>query len=232
MGLASSSAMAIEPKKESRASFILSMTAADLIRIENRLVEHWRNGDVNGLTHFQGSEDGSYEEWLADFFRTHVRPQDWIFASHRAHMHALLAGMPEEELVQRVLSGHSMALYTPRLVTSAIVAGSCGIAAGRALAAQQSGEDVRVFCFIGDGGEEEGAFAEAVQFSWNRDLPILFIIEDNNGSCGVTQEQRQTTKRFSWPESHVLRVRYCLKWPHAGDGSRPSLKSLTPSRRS
>lgn len=204
------------------------MTAADLIRIENKLVQHWRDGDINGLTHFQGSAEGSYEEWLAEFFRTHVRPQDWVFASHRAHMHALLSGMSEEELTQRVLSGHSMALYGPRFVTSAIVAGSAGIAAGRALAAQQSGEDVRVYCFCGDGSEEEGVFAEAVHFAWNRDLPILFVIEDNDSSCGVSQYERQTSKRFKWPASHVVRFRYTPKYPHAGDGSRPNLKSLTP----
>lgn len=204
------------------------MTASDLIRIENQLIEHWRQGDINGLTHFQGSPDGSYEEWLADFFRTHVRPQDWVFASHRAHMHAILSGMSEEALLAQVLSGHSMALYGPRFVTSAIVAGSAGIAAGRALAAQQSGEDVRVFCFCGDGCEEEGAFAEAVHFAWNRSLPILFVIEDNDSSCGVSQAQRQTSRRFPWPESHVLRFRYTPKYPHAGDGSRPSLKNLNP----
>lgn len=206
------------------------MTPELLIETEARIQKAWANGDINGLTHLCGSIDGMYEEWLCGFFHECVKPTDWIFGSHRAHYIALLSGAyTPDQLVERVLSGHSMSLYGPRFVTSAIVAGTCGLAAGVALAAQQSGNGERVYCFLGDGAADEGCFFEAVQFVEGRNLPCVFILENNNSSCGVTQEQRGI-KPFKWDQFDcVIEYRYQLRHPHAGDGSRPTLKSQTPA---
>lgn len=198
------------------------MTAQELVAAEKELIDLWRDGEVNGLTHFMGGN----EEWLADFFHSNVKPTDWVFASHRCHFHYLLHG--GTDLKERVLAGKSMFLYHPRFVCSAIVAGTPGIAAGLALAIQQRGGTERVWSFVGDGAEDEGAFYEAAWFVQERQLPCTFIIEDNDSSCGVSRRQRRgSDKDRTWPEC-VIRYRYEPRWPHAGDGSRPVLKRTAP----
>lgn len=199
------------------------MNAADLIATEERIAAHWNAGDINGLTHMHASADGEHEQWLCDFYRTHIRDEDWVLGSHRSHLHALLTGSyTPDQLVERVLAGRSMALYGPRFITSAIVGGICGIACGLALAGN------RVFAFVGDGCEDEGAFYEAVMLVHGRDLPVTFVIEDNGSSCGVSQEQRGVGKRMPWPDC-VIRKKYTQRYPHAGTGEKITLKSLLPS---
>lgn len=205
------------------------MTAADLIAAEEKISELWRAGEINALTHLSGSVDRKYEEWLCQFFRDNIKETDWVCVGHRHHYHALLHGMPMDELIANILRGKSMFNYASKFICSAIVGGTAGIAAGLALAAKQRGTDDRVFCFCGDGCEDQGAFSEAVWFVHERKLPCTFIIEDNDSSCGVSREQRRGSNvDRPWPEC-VVRVHYKPRWPHAGDGSRPELKSKIPA---
>lgn len=200
------------------------MTAADLIAAEERIRVAWESGLINGLTHLHCSADGEHEQWLSDFYAANIKPTDWVFGSHRAHLHALLTGSyTPDELLARVLSGHSMSLYGQRFVTSAIVAGVCGVAAGMALSGR------RTWCFVGDGATDQGGFAEAVWFVDGRDLPCTFIVESNDSSCGVSMAQRGM-KRREWPPC-VIWKEYTPKFPHAGTNVRPQLKSLTPAPR-
>lgn len=200
------------------------MKAETLIATEVRLVKHWEEGSINSLTHFSLSDDGFHEAWLSDFYRENVHEGDWIFAGHRCHYHALLSGAyTPDQLIARVLAGHSMSCHGHRFLTSAIVGGICGLACGTALAGH------RTWAFVGDGCEDSGAFYEAVLFAHGRDLPVTFVIEDNGSSCGVTQEQRGVAKRLQWPPC-VIRKRYIGLYGHAGTNVRPNLKSQTPAK--
>lgn len=204
------------------------MTPDELIAAEEQVVQLWRDGEVNALTHFGGSIDGRYEERLCSFFHDNIRPADWVLASHRCHLHALLHGMPLSTLLEQVRRGRSMFLFMPRFICSAIVAGTAGIAAGLALAAQQRGTGERVWCFLGDGAEDQGATYEAIWFVHERQLPCTFIIEDNCSSCGVSREQRRgSSADRPWPDC-VVRIHYKPRWPHAGTVERPVLKRLMP----
>lgn len=198
------------------------MTPEELTNTEAEIAQAWNDGEINALTHFSGGN----EEWLCKFFEENIKPTDWVFVSHRAHFHFLLHG--GKDLLEKVKAGKSMFLYTDRFIQSAIVAGNCCIAAGVALSIQKRGGAEKVFCFLGDGAEDEGHFYEAVRFSHEKRLPIKFIIEDNNSSCGVTKEQRGSPW-WGWScVPCVIRHEYKMTYPHAGTMIRPKLKSQTP----
>ncbi len=73
---------------------------------------------------------------------------------------------------------------------------------------------------IGDGGEEEGHFYEAVMMVQGHDLPCTFIIEDNDRSVDTTRQGRIPTMfRMSWPDC-VIRNSYTSAYPHAGNGTK------------
>lgn len=197
-------------------------TPEQLIATENELARLWNAGEINSLLHLAGSVDGSYEKWLCDFFEKNVSPMDWVLASHRAHFHYQLHG--GTDLVEKVKAGKSMFCYAPHFIQSAIVAGTASIAVGLALAAQKRGSDQKVFCFVGDGAADHGHLLEAIAFTASKRLPLHFILEDNNGSCGVTKDQRRGDGfEWHWPAC-VTHYRYELKWPHAGTGQPMTLK--------
>lgn len=196
-------------------------TPAQLIETEEEIARLWDEGDLPFLTHLAGAIDGEYEKWLCRYFEEHVKPTDWCLASHRCHYHYQLHG--GTDLVEKVLSGKSMFLHGPRFLSSAIVAGTCSIAAGLGLAIKNRGGSERVWNFVGDGCEDHGHFAEAVRFVHARQLPVTFCIEDNDSSCGVTKKERGSPEDWVWPDC-VIRIKYHPKFPHAGTGVRPQLK--------
>jgi len=200
-------------------------TPEQLIATENEIRDLWNDGQLPFLTHLEGSVDGSYEQFMCDFFHTNVKPSDWVCASHRCHFaYQLHGGM---DLVEQVKRGRSMFLYGPRFINSAIVAGVAPIAVGLALGIQRKGGDEKVFCFGGDGQENHGHWMEAVIYSWQKRLPITWIITDNDSSCGVTKEGRNGSDRLmNWP-GNVIRFSYTPRFPHAGSGQPMTLKRTT-----
>lgn len=199
------------------------MTPQLLTKEENKIAALWNDGRLPFLTHLSGSVDGGYEKWLVSFFHNNIKPDDWVLCSHRAHFHYLLHG--HNDIVEKVSSGKSMFLYGKRFIQSAIVAGTCSIATGIAMAINARAGSERVWCFVGDGAEDHGHFYEAVRLVHGRNIPVTFIIEDNNSSCGVTKAQRWSPDDWTWPDC-VIRVRYEPKYPHAGTGQPMTLKPI------
>lgn len=196
------------------------MTAKDLIRIESRIRDLWLDGQIPSLLHLCGGNEAQ----LIKVFEQIDTERDWLFCSHRAHYHALLFGMPEEELIRQILEGRSMSLCWPRMVQSSIVAGTCSIAAGKAMAIKLRGGTERVWCFLGDGASDEGTFWEAARFVSARGLPCTFVLEFNNSSCGVRIDQRWgDIPKWDWPEC-VYQYTYTPTYPHAGTREKMTLR--------
>lgn len=225
------------------------MTAADLIAFEDRIRAHWEAGNLPCLLHLCGGN----ETQLLEIFQR-IRPGDWVFSTHRNHYHALLSGYPAAELEQAILDGRSMFAFRKsrmaagcnperdgmwdgmNLYSSAILAGTCGIAAGVAWACRPTMHPrahlaPRVWCFLGDGAEEEGHFYEAALFVEANGLPCKFIIEDNARQVDTPKHQRRATGPAATPLDHfhcVERYHYTPTYPHAGSGAKPGSISFQP----
>lgn len=213
---------------------ITNHTRASLIAFEQRVQELWESGEAPSLLHLSGGNEGQ----LLDIFKN-VRPQDWIFVSHRAHFHLLLKGFPEEKLLQLIREDRHMFCYSRelRIYQSAILGGCCGIAAGVAQAIKESGEDAKVFCFVGDGGCENGALHSAAMFVEGHQLPCEFWIEDNDRQVDTSKLVRRGSmpsnpaKAYepAWPWC-VHRYEYKPTFPHGGSGCKHQIqfKRTTP----
>jgi len=133
-----------------------------------------------------------------------------------------LVALEPSKLEQLILDGNSMFVFDKdkHFFTSSILAGTCAIAAGVAYALKKSGSENWVYCFLGDGAEEQGHFYEAVMFVEGQDLPCMFIIEDNDRQVDTTFEERNPNKfKFEMP-SCVIRNKYKATYPHAGNGTK------------
>jgi TPP-dependent pyruvate/acetoin dehydrogenase alpha subunit len=102
--------------------------------------------------------------------------------------------------------------------SSSIVAGCVAIAAGVALALKMKGSAQKVYCFVGDAATDMGWFTEAIRYALSNDLPITYIIENNNRSVCSTIGQRWGHVEHLPTNSKVLYYEYKSEWPHCGMG--------------
>jgi TPP-dependent pyruvate/acetoin dehydrogenase alpha subunit len=196
------------------------LSADDLISFEDSIAEEFNNGNIRAPIHlYSGNED----ELISIF--EEINDKDWIFCSWRSHYQCLLKGVDAEKLTEAIMEGRSIALCFPenRIFSSAIVGGQISVALGVALAVKIAGGSERVFCFMGDMTSETGVAQSAIHYANNFDLPISFIIEDNNLSvCTDTRKTWGTNKlRYELEKNPKIRsYKYSNKYPHAGAGKR------------
>ena len=190
-----------------------------LVGFEKKIADEFEQKKILFPVHLVGGN----EKQLVEIFRE-VKPGDYVLSTHRSHYHYLLAGLVNgfdvrDELERKIRSGKSMSVFDNRFnfLTSAIVAGTPPIATGIAWALKQDGSMNKVWCFIGDGAEDEGHFAEAARYVDGWGLPCTFVIEDNNLSVETPKEERYGKNRMTWPEC-VRRYHYERTRPHVGTG--------------
>jgi pyruvate dehydrogenase E1 component alpha subunit len=200
----------------------MKYTPQALIEFENLVCEAWRNKEIRAPVHlYYGNE----EQMIKVF--NEVREQDWVFCSWRSHYQCLLKGVPPDTLIQDIKNGRSMALNYPeyRVMSSAIVTGVIPIATGKAFDIKRKGLDEHVYCFVGDMTAETGCFTENWKYASNYNLPITFVIEDNNKSVCTDTRKTWNKENDSWEtiskfSNKIIYYKYENKYPHAGTGER------------
>tara|TARA_R110002126_G_scaffold158925_3_gene306182 strand:- start:16 stop:657 length:642 start_codon:yes stop_codon:yes gene_type:complete len=192
----------------------VALTKEDLINFELRVQEEYEKATIPGPVHMSKGN----EEQLLEIFK-YVHPEDWVFSSWRNHYHALLHGVPEEHLWNLICAGKSMSVFcaSPRLYTSSIVGGVIPIALGAAQAQKIKGTGRKVWCFVGDMTAETGAFHEAYKYSRSHNLPLEFVIEDNNMSTNTPTDETWNGHKSQAPED-VFYYSYERVYPHHGTG--------------
>mgnify|MGYP000704631905 CR=1 FL=1 len=196
-----------------------------LIDFESEVKEIYERGDIKAPVHLSGGN----EEQLIKIFED-VNKDDWVFSSWRNHYHALLHGIPRETLMDLIVRGKSMSVYSknPKMYASSIVGGIIPIALGVAKALKiKQGEFLnknynkdkgrKVWCFIGDMTFETGIFYEAYKYAINFKLPLQFVVEDNNLSTNTPTDETWGSKR-DIPHD-VIYYQYKSRFPHHGTGS-------------
>lgn len=198
-----------------------NVTKEDLIAFEDRIYDLFEAGDLPYLIHLCGGN----EDQLIEVFKD-VKEGDYIFSTHRTHYHYLLAGGCPEKLEKKIKEGDSMFVFdnTINFLSTSVLAGLTGVAAGTALALKMQNKDNKVWCFVGDGAEDEGHFYEAVSFVDGWDLPCTFVVEDNDRQVDTSKvERRGKSTIIEWP-SCVTRYEYVPTYPHASTGSGKMVK--------
>lgn len=163
---------------------------------------------------------GGNEEKLIEIFKQ-IRPGDYVFSTHRNWYHALLHGVPRDVVKHHIMNARSMFMFdrSRNFFVSAIIGGTPAIAAGVALGLKKNGSSAKVWCFVGDGIEDTGHFAEAVRYVDGFELPCTYIIEDDNKAVEVSKKSRWgTDKDLNWPAC-VVRYKYSKTRPHIRTGN-------------
>ena len=196
-----------------------------LIDFETEVKERYEAGEIKAPVHLASNN----EEQLIKIFED-VNEDDWVFSSWRNHYHALLHGIPRDTLMDLIVRGKSMSVYSkePKFYSSAIVGGIIPIALGTAKALKMKQNDTlnksyyrdnkrKVWCFIGDMTFESGIFYESYKYAKNFDLPLQFVVEDNNLSTNTPVDETWGGKQ-DVPDD-VIYYQYKSDYPHHGTGN-------------
>ena len=201
------------------------MIPDDLITFEDEIAAEFNSGSIPYPVHLESGN----EDQLIEIFED-VQPDDWIFGSWRLHLKCLLKGVPREMLRAAIRRGESMTMHFPehRVYGSAIVGGTLPIALGVAMAIKRSGDNSKVWCFLGDMTFRSGVAYECIEYANNFELPITWVVEDNGVSVctntseawGLSHERgpEGSTKVFNL--GNIRSYEYQSKYPHAGAGKR------------
>src|SRR5947209_17378555 len=131
--------------------------------------------------------------------------RDVVFGTYRGHALYLARGGDLRQMIAELYGkatgctkgkGGSMHLIAPEqgvMGMSAVVGTTIANAAGYAYALRFRREPALVASFFGDGATEEGVFAETLNFAVLKQLPILFVCENNQYAIHTHQSRRQGT---------------------------------------
>ncbi len=131
---------------------------------------------------------------------------DYAFSGHRSHGHYLAKGGNLNAMMAEIYgksggcangrggSMHLIDLEAGFLGAVPIVGSTIPIATGVAMASKLKKDNKVVMVFLGDGATETGAFYESLNYSSLKDLPIVFIVENNAYSVYSPLDVRQKSE--------------------------------------
>ena len=183
-----------------------------LINFEKKISNLYEEKKIRGPIHLSGNN----ETQLINIFKK-IKKKDWVFSGWRNHYHALLKGLDEDFITNKIIKGRSMNISSlnKKFFTSSIVGGIIPIALGVAYAIKKRLKS-KVWVFIGDMTYETGIFYEAYKYSQNFKLPLKFVVEDNGMSTN-TETKKVWGKKMK-KLKNVTFYKYKRIYPHHGIG--------------
>ncbi len=149
------------------------------------------------------------QEAVAAGVSQNLKPEDYVFSTHRNHGHYLCKGADLKPIVAELYgkatgcakgkggSMHFVDTGKNCLGTSAIVGGSIPLGAGAALAIKLKGEKRLSVSYFGDGASDEGVLQETMNFAALKKLPVLFVCENNFYATNSPQSARHAQGEIS-----------------------------------
>lgn len=194
-------------------------TARDLLRemLRIRLFEEEASarsddGEIPGFLHLCRGHEGVHAG-----MGVAMDPDDWLaVGGARLHGQYLAKGLPMDRVMAELYGkergtnhgkGGSMHVsdVSRRLYGHAATIGSGqNPAVGLALAQQQRETGNVVVCTIGDGGTSRGSFHTALVFAAYWDLPVVFIIENNQWAISTPREALAPEHLADYGEPHQM----------------------------
>ncbi|MFT4922189.1 MAG: TPP-dependent pyruvate/acetoin dehydrogenase alpha subunit [Haloarculaceae archaeon] len=174
-------------------------------RYEERLQEEYLEGKQPAFDISAGPIPGELhlaagQEAAAAGVCQHLRDDDTVTAPHRPHHVAIAKGVDLKRMTAEIFGretglcrgkGGHMHLFDPEVnfACSGIIAEGCPPAAGAGLAAKKRHTDSVAVAYLGEGAIDQGGFLESLNFAAVRNLPVVFVVEDNDWAISMPKER-------------------------------------------
>ena len=165
---------------------------------EEVISENYHKGNMRCPTHLSIGQ-----EMVPSILSCFSNENDLAVSTHRSHAHYLGKGGKLIKLFDELHGlktgcsggkGGSMHLTDESagfIASTAIVGNTIPIGVGLAEAQKLSSDNFVTYIFLGDGATEEGVFYESLNYASVRNLPCIFIIENNEYSVYTHLKDRQ-----------------------------------------
>lgn len=210
-----------QPSQDSAFRLELYRHMARIRTIELGIARHYAEQEMRCPVHLSVGQEAAAVGACAA-----LRSSDYVLSGHRSHSHYLAKGGDLKAMMAEIYgkatgcsggkggSMHLIDLEVGFLGAVPIVGATIPIAAGVALAARMRAEDRVTMIFLGEGATETGVFYETINFAGLKDLPLVFLVENNLYSVYSPMAVRQKG------EARILEIaRAHGVEAHRGDGN-------------
>jgi pyruvate dehydrogenase E1 component alpha subunit len=168
---------------------------ARIRHFEDQCVRAYRQGLAGGYLHVYVGMEATAVGWLSC-----IKKGDPVITAYRDHGHALYLGCDPIATMAEIMGrsggmsrgkGGSMHLYSKEhnfYGGWGIVGGHTALGAGLAFGTKYKGGDEVTHCFLGDGAANAGVMYECMNMASLWDLPLIYIIENNEFAMGTRLE--------------------------------------------
>ncbi len=179
----------------------LLRTMIRIRRFEQASLKAYNQGKMGGFLHLYIGQES-----IATATASLMGENDHVITAYRDHGHALAVGMGMNECMAEMWGkktgcskgkGGSMHFFAPDKNFwggHGIVAGQTPMGMGIAFALKYKGLKGACFAFLGDGAVNQGVYSESLNLAalWN--LPVIFVIENNQYSMGTSLSRSSSVK--------------------------------------
>ncbi|NQT72561.1 MAG: thiamine pyrophosphate-dependent dehydrogenase E1 component subunit alpha [Chloroflexi bacterium] len=177
----------------------LYWTMLRIRKVQLKIAEHYHEDEMHTPVHLCIGQEA-----IAAGVCANLRTEDYVFSNHRGHGHYLAKGGDLNALIAELHNkekgcsrgrGGSMHLIDTSvglLGSSSIVGGGVPIATGAALGAVLRKSDQVSVAFLGDAATEEGIVFESISFAVLKQLPVIFVCENNFYAVYTPLNKRQS----------------------------------------
>ncbi len=162
---------------------------------ENAAADLWHDAEIHGELHLSNGHEA-----VAAGIGAHLHDEDAVAGTHRAHNAAIAKGVDLGPMLAEILGretglsrgkGGHMHLFDPEtnFGCSGIIGAGLPLSLGPALAADFRGTDAVSVAFLGEGAANQGSFHESLNLASAWDLPVVFVIEDDNWAVSMTKPE-------------------------------------------
>jgi pyruvate dehydrogenase E1 component alpha subunit len=161
-------------------------TMRTIREFEERVHERFAAGELPGAVHLYVGQEA-----VAAGVCAALAEDDYIASTHRGHGHAIAKGCDLTGMMAEIYgkatglcggkggSMHIADFDRGMLGANGVAAGGVPLACGAALSAKLRESGQVAVAFVGDGGANQGAFAESLTLASVWQLPVVFVVEDN-----------------------------------------------------
>ena len=165
-------------------------------RFEERASQLYMQQKFRGFCHLYIGQEA-----VVVGLETAIRDDDYVITAYRDHGGAIARGVSIDACMAELYGkstgcskgkGGSMHFFSKEhnfLGGHGIVGGQIPLGAGLGFAIKYNEEDKVAVCLMGDGAVRQGALHEAFNLAMLWNLPVIFIIENNNYAMGTSVER-------------------------------------------
>ncbi len=185
---------ALDPHLDDETAIHLYRLMLTARRLDERCINMQRQGRIGTYGPCRGQEAAHCAATLC------MEPEDWVVHAFREPSSFYHRGWPLETVL-RFWGGYEEGCQPPDgvndLPINVPIASQVPHAMGIGWGMKLRGDNHAVLCYCGDGATSEGDFHEAMNFAGVYDLPVVFMVQNNQWAISIPREAQTASETIA-----------------------------------